>query len=905
MRFSLSKLSFFNSLFTILVISIALSIMAGYEYNAFYEKKKEELKQEYIEKNKRLLQEEVAMEVKRINNIISDFYFSVFSILDNRVHMIESLIHSQIKTHQYLKNKQLNKHIFDTINSLNYSNADNYDFIFNEQGEILFHSLEKRLEGLNILESSEFAPELKNSVKKVIKDGEASAGYVFVRNGVKRKIYTDMKKVNDFFIASCIYIDNLEEELQKNIFKSLEYSRLGVDRKGYFWVTNSENIMLFHPFQKELISKNLTELKTKRGVAIFKEVDKLLQDKDEAFLTYDWQVPDTDEYAEKIAYVKKIPKWDWVLGSGFYLKDLDEFLQNEEKKQKEFLDTLILKILLIVSVLFAIVLSISWYISQRFEEEEGRQKRHLKLLEQYKQILDLSAIVTKTDLSGRIKEVNSLFEQVSGYKKEEVIGKAHRIVRHPSTPKETFEDMWRVIQSGNVWRGVLKNLSKNKKRSYINKTIIFPIKDEFDTTIEYISTSIDITEIIEQRDTLQNLFLTDALTGLASRIKLLNEINKSQTSGFLALIDIARFTEVNDMFGNQKGDDILKQVAKRLFEFANQRVDGVFRMYADVFALYSKKGSKEEFESLVRELLAQLSLSAYKVLKSEINLNFTAGMAYGDVELMAYADMALKIAKKTNKDLIVYDKNISIAKQFEENHIWMKKLSHAIRDERIVPFFQPIYNLRSKKIEKYEVLMRYIEEDGKEVSPYSFIEIAKKTRIYPSLTMSVVEQAVSYFKDKTAYSFSINLTLEDLLNKESMDYIYTTLKQHNLFANTIFEIVESEELESFEDVEKTLKRFKQKGVQIAIDDFGSGYSNYSYLLKLDVDFIKIDGSIIKDLLTKASAKDLVSSVVQFAQKSGIKTVAEFVSSQEISKIVQELGVDYAQGYYYGKPEKQI
>jgi signal transduction histidine kinase len=284
--------------------------MAGYEYNAFYEKKKEELKKEYIEKNKRLLQEEVAMEVKRINNIISDFYFSVFSILDNRVHMIESLIHSQIKTHQYLKNKQLNKHIFDTINSLNYSNADNYDFIFNEQGEILFHSLEKRLEGLNILESSEFAPELKNSVKKVIKDGEASAGYVFVRNGVKRKIYTDMKKVNDFFIASCVYIDNLEAELQKNIFKSLEYSRLGVDRKGYFWVTNSENVMLFHPFQKELISKNLTELKTKNGVAIFKEVDKLLQDKDEAFLTYDWQVPDTDEYAEKIAYVKKIPKWD-------------------------------------------------------------------------------------------------------------------------------------------------------------------------------------------------------------------------------------------------------------------------------------------------------------------------------------------------------------------------------------------------------------------------------------------------------------------------------------------------------------------------------------------------------------------------------------------------------------------
>lgn len=401
---------------------------------------------------------------------------------------------------------------------------------------------------------------------------------------------------------------------------------------------------------------------------------------------------------------------------------------------------------MLLSLCFAILV-LAWYISKRFEETENNQKKYLKLLEQYKKILDMVAIVSKTDLNGRITDVNPLFEKVSGYTKDEVVGKPHQVVRHPSTPREVFQDMWNVIQKGGIWRGILKNQSKNKTRSYINKSVISPIKNEKDEIIEYVSASIDISEVVEQRDAIQNLFLTDSLTGLGSRIKLLDEITKKNQQGCLCLIDIDRFTEINDMYGNQKGDFVLKEVAKDLFELCQDAHNLVYRMHADVFAIYRMNISENDFVYYIQGLLQKLSQKRYIVIKNAITLNYTAGISYGDCELMACADMALKIAKKSKKDIVVYDKNSSMISEFEENNLWMQKLSKAIEEGRIVPYYQPIYDYENEQITKYEVLMRYIEEDGSAISPFKFIDIAKKTRLYPKLTIAIVEQAVAFAKE--------------------------------------------------------------------------------------------------------------------------------------------------------------
>ncbi len=905
LKLPLSKLSFIVSIFTIIAITFTLIGIATYEYKSYYTSKIEEIKKAYREKNEAILKEEVTFEIKRINNLVADFYYSIFSVIDNRIETVENIFNSNKKTHGIASDIFLQKHFYEVLDSLTYNSTKGFLYIFDKDGKILYHHYDKKLVGKNILKSNFLGDDAKSILSKAIALDYAYGSYKIEEKGNELKIYTHIKKIDDFYIASCVYVEVLEAELQKSIFKALSQRRFGLDGHGYFWIINSSYKMIFHPIQPELIDVSLENFTTKKGVKLFANIQSMLKDKDETFIEYDWEIPETDEVTRKISFVKKVGKWDWILGAGFYFKDLEYMLEKEKKQVEDFFKALAIKVATILLVLFTILITISLYISKKFEGIEYMQRKYLNLLEQYKKILDMSTIVSKTDSKGRITEVNELFEKVSGYSKEEVIGKAHRIVRHPSTPKETFEDMWKVITTGNIWQGVLKNQCKDKDKSYINQVMIFPMKNEDDEIMEYISASIDITEVIEQKDKIENLFLTDSLTGLGSRIKLLDTISKCTKDSFVCLVDIDRFTEINDMYGNQVGDEILKEVAKNIFNYSRAYDMYIFRMYADVFAVYSSKSTLSEFESFIQGLLASLSTKNYHTMYPDFSLSFTAGVAYGDNEIMVCADMALKSAKKNKKSIVVYDESNSIINEFSDNLLWMKKLNKAIQENRIVPFYQPIYNLKTEKIEKYEVLMRYIETDGTEVSPFKFLDIAKKTKIYPELTISVVEQAVNYFKDKRHLFFSINLTLEDLLNHGTMNYIYSILKQHQLFENIIFEIVESEELASFEQVEDVLARFKTEGVKIAIDDFGSGYSNYNYLLKLHVDYIKIDGSIVQTLAVKKSTVDLVSSIVDFAQKSNIKTIAEFVSDEMIDKIVRELHVDCAQGYHYGKPAKNI
>ena len=153
--------------------------------------------------------------------------------------------------------------------------------------------------------------------------------------------------------------------------------------------------------------------------------------------------------------------------------------------------------------------------------------------------------------------------------------------------------------------------------------------------------------------------------------------------------------------------------------------------------------------------------------------------------------------------------------------------------------------------------------------------------------------------------FSINFSIEDLMNEELMQFVYNYAKEKNVFQRLVFEIVESEEIKDNDSISKILNRFTEAGVQIAIDDFGSGYSNFSYLISLKANYIKIDGSIIEHILNDERALEVVKSLVSFAKKSNMKTIAEFVSSKELDIVVKSLGVDYAQGYHYGRAEAEL
>lgn len=272
-------------------------------------------------------------------------------------------------------------------------------------------------------------------------------------------------------------------------------------------------------------------------------------------------------------------------------------------------------------------------------------------------------------------------------------------------------------------------------------------------------------------------------------------------------------------------------------------------------------------------------------------------------ELLKTANMVKKYSK-ISKDLSIYNKSLQIEKVYENNILWTLKLKKALENDDIVPYYQPIYNVKINKIEKYEALARLKDENGDILSPFSFLDIAKKSKQYVRLTKKMVRKSIEYFKDKDC-EFSINLTIEDIEKKEVSQFILEKLKEHNIASKVVFELVESEGIKNFEEVNEFIDKVKELGCKIAIDDFGSGYSNFDYLIKLNANYIKVDGSLIKDILVNKNNQEIVITIIDFAKRQGFKTIAEFVSSEEIFNKVKELGIDYVQGYYIGEPKATI
>jgi len=390
------------------------------------------------------------------------------------------------------------------------------------------------------------------------------------------------------------------------------------------------------------------------------------------------------------------------------------------------------------------------------------------------------------------------------------------------------------------------------------------------------------------------------LTKLGNRFKLLNDIQSSNKPA-LAIIDIDSFKEINDFYGHEIGDNVIVEFSKRLDDFISDQFTEVYRLQADQFAfLYRECSSKESFESRIQELIVELTNKPIFFEQHEILLGVSVGISFEKKELFINADIALKMAKQSKKNYVTYTKDFNIEQEYENNLIWSKKIKKALDEDRIVAFFQPIYNKRTKKIEKFEALVRMIEPDEEIISPFFFLEISKKAKLYPKITMLMIDKAIKAALSHD-YAISLNITIEDILNQEVNNYLIQSIQESGVGKKIVIELVESEGIENFEEVYSFIKQVKLFGCKLAIDDFGTGYSNFEYLLKLDIDYIKIDGSLVKELDKNEHMRLIAKTIVAFAKTANMKTIAEFVSHKEIMEIVEEIGVDYIQGYYIGKP----
>lgn len=417
-----------------------------------------------------------------------------------------------------------------------------------------------------------------------------------------------------------------------------------------------------------------------------------------------------------------------------------------------------------------------------------------------------------------------------------------------------------------------------------------------------------LNHLVEERTSqLKEQLYTNPLTNHPNRVSLLNDIEQSN-SPVLILLNINSFKEINSFYGHLIGDNLLVEMSRRLETVTGKNYSKLYKLHADEFAvLINEKIDLDSLMEFVKELhdiceLKPYILQTYQDAEQNIILDISIGVAYNqDKEnILELADMALKYAKRKRINWSFYDTSLDIMKEYGENLKWTRIINGAINDNRVVIFFQPIYNNKNTRIEKYETLVRIIGEAGQVIPPGLFLNVAKKSKQYIYITKAVIKEAFKYFHEKEII-FTINLSIEDILNQETVEYILEHLTTYKIGKQVVFEILESEGIERYDEVYDFIKLVKKQGCKIAIDDFGSGYSNFNYILKLEIDYIKIDSSLIENIDVDRNSQIIVETIVKFCKKLNIKTIAEKVHSKEVFETVVNLGVSYSQGFYLGKP----
>jgi diguanylate cyclase (GGDEF)-like protein len=410
-------------------------------------------------------------------------------------------------------------------------------------------------------------------------------------------------------------------------------------------------------------------------------------------------------------------------------------------------------------------------------------------------------------------------------------------------------------------------------------------------------------ELEKQNHQLQELLYKDTLTNLPNRYSLLEDL-KSVTTPNLVLFNLDAFKNINDLYGEDVGNLVLVQVSDMLKKFVSYYNEcKLYKIGPDEFALL-KDSPFDETSCKQKIRLVLNAIEGKKIYLNDedlwIHVTATLGISSDISSPLSTADIALRKAKNKKLSFYIYDKQENLHREYENDLKYSKIITKAIEEDLVVPFYQPIVNDEAN-IVKYEALMRIVV-DGEELSPFHFLDISKKIKQYNTLERMMISKVIREVKEKKIY-VNINVSIEDVTNSAFLDFIKKELNTLDDGKYITFEFLEDEDIFDYDDITAFAKLIKSYGAKLAIDDFGSGYSNFVHILNLDLDYIKIDASLIKNIDKDKNSLVVVRTINDYAHALGLKTVAEFVHSKEVFAVLKELGIDFFQGYYFGKPAR--
>ena len=398
----------------------------------------------------------------------------------------------------------------------------------------------------------------------------------------------------------------------------------------------------------------------------------------------------------------------------------------------------------------------------------------------------------------------------------------------------------------------------------------------------------------------------DSLTGLYNFVKLEDDI-ESEKFHTMIIFDITQLSLMIKQYGRVFASKLLVEVARGLEKHIDKNMQ-LYKLEADKFAVLCVEENHDYIKQFCEQVLAYYDMTVLNIDHIELNITFSIGISQvsKDIDSSIDAEYALSNAKKIgHRYYFFYDIQDHVILEEKEIIRWLEITRRLIKDDAIFPYYQALLDIKTGKIQKYEVLAR-AEVDGKVIAPFYFLDAAEKLGLMSSITRMMIQKSFQFFS-KNDYEFSINLSQRDLLEGYLVKFFKQKLQLYNIEASRVtLEILENITISvNNKQIQHELDTLKSMGFSIAVDDFGIENSNFGRLIDIDLDIIKIDGFFIKNITNSQKDRLVVESITSLARTLGMKVVAEYVESEEILDIITEIGIDYAQGFHIGKPQNKL
>ena len=523
--------------------------------------------------------------------------------------------------------------------------------------------------------------------------------------------------------------------------------------------------------------------------------------------------------------------------------------------------------------------------------------------------------IVMTDAAGNVMEINPAFTRITGYERAEVVGRNPSMIKSGRHDQDFYAAMWKSINSKGCWQGEIWNRSKYGE-IYPELLSISAVRNQLGETTNYVAVFSDIRELKEQETKLAALAYHDALTGLPNRVLLSDRLHQAmskvaRTNTLLAVcyLDLDGFKPVNDTYGHEAGDSLLKEIAQRLEDIIRGGYTAA-RLCRDEFVLLFALDKLEECEKAMHRLLDAIQ-QPIQLEEAEVQVTGSVGVTiyptYSSAPdaLLRHADQAMYIAKQTGKNQFrFFDCESDF--QIRTKHDSVSHIEKALHNKEFVLHYQPKVDMRRGAVIGAEALIRWRHPERGLLAPGEFMPLIEAHDMNIQIGRWVIESALqqleSWLDQGMDFKVSVNVTSQQLLSPGFVEELHALLERHPVGRNRLeLEILESSALEDLSRVSHVIEQCRKFDVSCSLDDFGTGYSSLTYLKRLPVSTIKLDQSFVSGLASDANNLAIIQGVLGLASAFQRQVIAEGVETIEEGRVLLQFECDYAQGYAISKP----